>query len=80
MKAVTPEAAAAAGRKWLAADHACIVEVVPEDTKVGADDQAGGRQDGSTARIRPGLRRSSTNAAGPERRWSVKMVPMLPGC
>jgi WD40 repeat protein/predicted Zn-dependent peptidase len=29
MKAVSPEAAAAAVRKWLAADRACIVEVVP---------------------------------------------------
>ena len=33
MKAVSPEAAAAAVRKWLAADRACIVEVVPEDAK-----------------------------------------------
>jgi serine/threonine-protein kinase len=33
MKAVSPEAAAAAVRKWLAADRACIIEVVPDDTK-----------------------------------------------
>jgi hypothetical protein len=33
MKAVSPAAAAAAVRKWLAADRACIIEVVPDDTK-----------------------------------------------
>ncbi|MGH7140174.1 MAG: hypothetical protein ACREHD_30920 [Pirellulales bacterium] len=31
LKAVTPEAATAAVRKWLAADRASIVEVAPED-------------------------------------------------
>ncbi|MGH7134275.1 MAG: insulinase family protein, partial [Pirellulales bacterium] len=52
VKAVSPEAAAAAARKWLAADRACLVEVVPEDTKVGAlkqtdqTDQTGARHDG----------------------------------
>ena len=51
MKAVSPEAAAAAARKWLAADRACIVEVVPEDTKVGAEDQRGARQDGKVVRL-----------------------------
>jgi predicted Zn-dependent peptidase len=33
MKAVSPAAAAAAVRKWLTAERACIVEVVPEETK-----------------------------------------------
>jgi serine/threonine protein kinase/predicted Zn-dependent peptidase len=33
MNAVSPAAAAAAVRKWLAADRACIIEVVPEDAK-----------------------------------------------
>jgi len=51
MKAVSPEAAAAAVRKWLAADRACIIEVVPEDKKAGAEDRTGARQDRKVVRL-----------------------------